>query len=677
MVYIRRSPANSTSLFPSPQASSTGDVTNHHNINYALQAIPLGTTATSHGFWWQYPAVLEDTDTTTPFPTSTSVIDVGAVSSVQSVTPSSNSQTASVIQITALSPATTLPQPVLPKLVYQHQLNIIYLVPLFAVLGIIFGIIAAIVWLKWRENRQRRRRASAFQSGPPYVPPEHDAEDHMLVGASQSMEQVSLFAAGTPSKVTIHGSRYTSKRSLLWPSLGRTQQPLTSQLAYGETIIPSVDGERFTVVVQEDPFLMTPQRAALQSARSTSNGSLPRRISPSLSLLTSEDHLDHPRESGADLQKPIRRSMFDLLKLGSHPLPSEHREYVAVDVVDDPLDTTPTHNVRRANGLKQTMVNSPSGGRRTGILRGHHSPEGSLQMSHTNVSPKLLGFQDDKRSLVHFQPPVPTETFRSLDEAFQSFPKEGRTRRRRDVTPFPSAYQGSPKEGTGDDNEPRERRDGKEINEQQPQDNYTKAPERHRTRHQGQKRLSNDPPRRSSTPHVHASVLPRSPPLLMSPPLANALFFTSPLSSSTSLGRVATVVSSQVQTFDGSPQLSLFPLPSKKTKMLNKLRTNRPAPPLPYPSYPDELSHATANPQDSSTSIGRKEPVVPPGSPKPKGRSTSATSRETANGMWSLGSVSPTALAIALVSSSSLEVLNKVDEIVARGYGENRVRSGN
>ncbi|KIK94614.1 hypothetical protein PAXRUDRAFT_439120 [Paxillus rubicundulus Ve08.2h10] len=162
----------------------------------------------------------------------------------------------------------------------------------------------------------------------------------------------------------------------------------------------------------------------------------------------------------------------------------------------------------------------------------------------------------------------------------------------------------------------------------------------------------------------------------MSPPLASALFFTSPLPSSTSLGRVATVVSSQAQTFDSSPQLSLFPLPSKKTKILNKLRTNRPAPPLPYPSYPDELSHATANPQDSSTSIGPKEPPVPPGYPKPKGRSTSVTSRETANGMWSLGSVSPTALAIALVSSSSLEVLSKVDEIVARGYGENRVRSG-
>ncbi|KIK94615.1 hypothetical protein PAXRUDRAFT_439119 [Paxillus rubicundulus Ve08.2h10] len=360
MAYIGRSPANPSSLFAPSPASSTGGVTNHYNINYALQGISLVTTATSHNFWWKYRVILEDTDIATPFPTSTSIIDVGATSSVQGVAPSSNSQIASVIQITALPPATTLPQPILPKLVYQHQLNVIYLIPLFIVLGIIFGIIAAIVWLKWRENRQCRRRASAFQSGPPYVPHEHDAEGHLLVGASQSMEQVSLFAAGTPSKVTIHGSRYTSKRSLLWPSLGRTQQSLASHPGYGQTIVPSVDGERFAVVVQEDPFLTTPQRATLRSARSTSNVSLPKRIFPALSPLISEDHLHPPRESEADVEKPIRRSMFDLLKLGSGSLPSEHRDYVAVGVVDDPLDTTPIHNVRRVIGLKQTTITSPS-----------------------------------------------------------------------------------------------------------------------------------------------------------------------------------------------------------------------------------------------------------------------------------------------------------------------------
>ncbi|KIJ62405.1 hypothetical protein HYDPIDRAFT_30376 [Hydnomerulius pinastri MD-312] len=677
MVYIKESGSSSTSLSATP-VTSTSEILNHYNINY-LQAIPLVASLTTYDFWWPYPAPGIST-LTSPSTTSASVADMAITSDVQNVAAPTDGPATSVIQITALPPATTLPPQVSAKLPYHHQLNVIYLVPLFAVLGLILGILAATTWLKRRENQRGMRRSSTFEPGPPYVPAENDTEeDNLHVHETQSMEQVSLFAAGTPSKVTIHGARYTSKRSLLWPSLGRAQQPLSHQSGYAQTIIPSLDGERFTVV-QEDPFIATPK----PSARSTSKVSLPRiTVSPSLSLLSSEDQHDQHSQSGGDIQRPIRRSMFDRLKFGNphRSASSERGGYVAVDIVHDPSDTTPTNNIRRAASLKKDECSPLSAGRSSGIPTNRRSPKGELQTAKSKDLPKDTDAQDDMDGLIHAKEYVPADERRFFVERGESFSsgQDGATYKRRDVTPYALEHQGSPSWGKEENEGLKEGRTGRQATEEHHPDNYTKAPHRRHSRHKGQRMLSKGPSRGPSVPHIHSSVLPRSPPALMSPPLESTLFFTSPLSLSMS-GRVPAkasgVVSPKLRAFDSTPELSLFPLPSKKST--KKLQTSRPAPLLPYPSYPDSPLPRRMKPKlrDRSMSGGQKGLITPLGSPRPKGRSTSATSRDTANGMWSLGSLSPTTLAIALASSESSDALSRVNEIVAQGYNEKQTLSG-
>ena len=614
-----------------------------------------------------------DTPTSTPLLTDTSDADTDGATTVQDVVLSSDLPTVSLIQVTALPPATTSPQAVLPKLPYHRQLNVLYLVPLFVALGVVLGAITAVILLKWRENRRRLLRTSTLLPGPPYVPPANDIEERLLVHGYPSMEQVSLFAA-TPSKFTVHGSRYIPKRTLAWQTLEATQPPY-SQPTYTQTIVPSSDGERFTVVTEEDPFLMTSPMIMRQSPKPSDDASLPNiRISPSLPDPTSGDS-GHLKAQHTNLPKPFRRSMFDILKLKGRylPVPGARKAYGVVTLDDEPADKTPANPVRRVSSLKTTLA----GERRSRSAR--RSLDGGSYISDTEDALGLLGSQDEKYDLADAPANLPMQTLR-LKEGTLPPPTRGeKTKKPRKVTPFTSEPKGSPKEAIYSEDEPTNTRSGDGIEEEKHPDIYTKVPRRRRSRTPHKELSTGGASRRSSAPDTHASVLPLSPPSLMSPPLEKSLFFTSPLSSSASLARrmnpLASTRSSSLHHVDRSPELSLFPLPSSKTKTKKKLRTSRPEPPLPYPSYPDH-DHTKPTPRERSTPANIKWRSVSPGSPVPKGRSTSAAHRESTTGICSLGSLSPTSLATALACSSSSDVLNKVNDIVALGYTKKRTSMG-
>ncbi|KAH0838888.1 hypothetical protein J3R83DRAFT_7315 [Lanmaoa asiatica] len=505
----------------------------------------------SYDYWWPYYAE-EDTPTVSPSLTTTSDADPDATVSAQDVVLSSDIPTTSLIQITALPPATTSPQAILPKLPYHRQLNILYLVPLFVALGVVLGAITS------RNLVQMANKSTSFA---PYF-----------------------------------------------------NSPAWSSPTYTQTIIPSNDGERFRVVTQEDPFLATPQIAMRQSPRSSNDICLPKiRISPSL-----------PDPSSGDNSAPIR------------PAPSARKEYTVLIPDDEPAN--------RVGSLETTKMTALGGESRSRSIR--RSLGGGSYIDDTVNALGLLGSQDDNQDLVDAPVVLPKQALRLKEGALSSPTRE------------------SPKETIYSEDQSINTGGGNEIEEEIHSDIYTKVPQRYYSRTPHKRLSTGDASRRSSAPDTHASVLPLSPPSLMSPPLEKSLFFTSSLSSGASLAShmntLAAISSSSLHHVDKSPELALFPLPSKKTKATRKLRTGRSEPPLPYPSYPDHL-HTQPTPGERATSADTKRRSVSPGSPKPKGRSTSATHRESTTGICLLGSLSPTSLAIALASSSSSDMLNKVN----------------
>ncbi|KAF8119980.1 hypothetical protein EV363DRAFT_1377371 [Boletus edulis] len=222
---------------------------------------------------------------------------------------------------------------------------------------------------------------------------------------------------------------------------------------------------------------------------------------------------------------------------------------------------------------------------------------------------------------------LPKQTLR-LKEGTLSFPVRGeKMKKSRKVTPFTLESKGSQGEVVCSEDE---------VEEERHSDIYTKAPQRHHSRTLHKRALSNGSSRWSSARDSHASVLSLSPPSLIA-------------SLARPMNTLAATHSSHPHHVDYSPELSLFPLPSKK-KRESKNRV---------PSHP--------TPSERSASGGIKHRgSVSPGSPQPKGLPSSAAHRESTMGIWSLGSLSPSSFAIALASSSSADMLDKVNDIL--GY---------
>ncbi|KAJ7108553.1 hypothetical protein C8R44DRAFT_293038 [Mycena epipterygia] len=200
---VNGQPSPTTTLTTTP----TGSQRRHaqYNINYyyarQLMSSPVSSSS-SYDYWWPYPpagatspttfASYTPTETSFVSPTDTSIpalafsfesdsaasssSDSFSTTSMSSVAPSS-SQSESIISISALPPSnTSLPANSHSKLSMLPANNLVYIVPICAVVGVLIGGITA--WCVYgcltRNGHSRRRGRKSYgtlEVGPEYTPP--------------------------------------------------------------------------------------------------------------------------------------------------------------------------------------------------------------------------------------------------------------------------------------------------------------------------------------------------------------------------------------------------------------------------------------------------------------------------------------------------------------------------
>lgn len=683
--------------------SSGGGTLTHWNINYvyAYERQDDGLTSSSYP-----PSTPPDS---TPIDNPTSAV---ALASTEA-----SANTATIISITALPPLnTTLPHDV-TKISYHQHLDVIFLAPLFAVLGILLGVGAAILWWKFRQIGDAgsgvcglggRKTGSGsrihLEPGPAYTPapPDevdggvYDVEHHGPYSTrNRSMEEVTLFAAGTPSKTTLHGTRYlfpTHMRDQA-TSGGTVTKPLCTPFLIDASQFNSAGpggsdhGDPFTWTHSTSSRVYDAERAdAGQSRRSMFQRILNRSTSANDGQYAAVRTHDPSPSSYPRLNLiPTLAPNIDPANTVNSTTPHGGRSS-AVDVPLRPLESGAEGEVQRPVRAwletPERVVETPRGTRHEdGKSRKHNATgeqrTGHAPMTETPRTPisKVSQFWTPRwksKAVPLLSSPSPAKPSPSTLCIVQSSSKTPRS-----PSPVPryvvstSTRQAPPKE-------------------RKQQDLLEKGTESE----------SKSPERSVSIPQIDSSVLPRSPPFLMSPPLEAALLFTSTScgalsfatlanlspklvsrSSPTSNAKVFTgaydsPLSSETKTkanlrlqkdsnanqsaYVTSPDISLFPLPSsakklKKRKSQSKSRkgrrkeTNRgteTSPMLPFPSYPDHLVHA--------------------------GQKTSVSMTLTSSTSQPMISPTPTMLAI-LASAQSLE---RVNEILVRGYSERALGSG-
>lgn len=193
---------------------TTGGVLAHQNIKYA------------HAYHCQDDGVHSSLpylpSSTSPYPYAMPADHPTAFVDLISTRASAHkTNPASIVSITALPPLTTDPHHARTKFPHHRHLNIIFLAPLFAALGILLGVGAATLWFKFRPldldtgsgmcrlGRRRNGRASRnnLELGPVRVsaPESIDVEDDgVYSNRNRGIEQVTLFDVGAPSKSTVH-----------------------------------------------------------------------------------------------------------------------------------------------------------------------------------------------------------------------------------------------------------------------------------------------------------------------------------------------------------------------------------------------------------------------------------------------------------------------------------------
>lgn len=678
--------------------SGGGGTLTHWNINYvyAYERQDGGLTSSS------YPPSSTSLDST--------LID-DPTSVIAPAFTEASATTATIISITALPPLnTTLPHDV-TKVSYHQHLDVIFLAPLFAVLGILLGVGAASLWWKFRQTGDagsgicglggRKTGGGSrinLEPGPAYAPAPPDEGDGGVDDVegpgphstrNRSMEEVILFAASTPSKTTVHGTRY------LFPTHMRDQatsddtvtKPLCTPFLIGANQFNSAGaggsdhGDPFTWTHSASSSVYDAERAeAGQSRRSM----FQRILNPSISAngrqyaavrMHDSSPSNHPRLNSI----PTLAPNLDPANTVNSTTPYEGRSS-AVDVPLRSLEGGAGGEVQRP---VRAWLETPEGVAET--PRGTRYGDGKSRKykatgdQHTGYATMTETPRTPISKVSQFWTPrwknkaVPLLSSSSPAKPSPSIPYIIQTPSQppRSPSPMPrSAVSTSTREG------PSKERKQQDLLE---------------------KRMESEPKSLEggiSIPQIDSSVLPRSPPFLMSPPLEAALLFTSTSCGALSFATLANsspkLVSrspptSKAKVFAGtynsslssetkakanlgsqkdsnanqsayvtSPDISLFPLPSsakklKKRKSQSRSRKGRKkeinrgtetSPMLPFPSYPDQLVQAGQKTSVSTTlASSTSQPMISP---------------------------TPTMLAI-LAAAQSLE---RVNEILVRGYSE-------
>ncbi|KAN0105746.1 hypothetical protein V8E52_010705 [Russula decolorans] len=178
--------------------------------------------------WWPYPPWGQSTVSLTPSVTTTasvssSPVAVSSASAPASTTTTSSSEATSspssspapsstVTSVTATPPATSLSSRPEVNATAHSSFNMLYLIPVFIVVGLLLGALSGLLGYRWYLRRLARKRGDSggrwkgsFISGPPYIPMRDISRN------AGGTEEPSSNLVGSPSKYTRHGARYATR----------------------------------------------------------------------------------------------------------------------------------------------------------------------------------------------------------------------------------------------------------------------------------------------------------------------------------------------------------------------------------------------------------------------------------------------------------------------------------
>ena len=287
----------------------------HYDINFMpRQAAPLANPSST--IWTPNPPASSATATPmAPEPTSPTNSILNAANTAISTVLPSNLPT--VIYITALPPSTSSPPSIPAKYRKRNKSHIhipaillspYVVAPFSAFLGIIQGVFFA--WccierrMRLRKRKDGRARTVSLEPGPPYI--SIPIEEKFGSSFGHDLMGISLNDGDSPSKYSVHGSRYNSSRGSLW--LERAISQSSQQPGDSSSGADSLEkaflwpADQTLKVEGDDPFLVPPSRAT--TTRTTTN----------ISFRTAEENVV-PYNSAR--HKSIRRNILDRLKFGT------------------------------------------------------------------------------------------------------------------------------------------------------------------------------------------------------------------------------------------------------------------------------------------------------------------------------------------------------------------------
>ncbi len=520
---------------------------------------PVPTTSSFN--WWPYPSWGAETSSTTAIPvtlaqgiTSSDNMLTNSNLLPDSSTPSptislptliatsSSTSTTSLVYITALPPATTPGRKFTRPT--RGSFNVAYLAPLFAILGAALGIL--LTWLVFRLSRARhlRRRAGSFQPGPEYTPPLTGADGSGSGDGQRSQEAYGTdFLGGTRSHSRSMNEVTPRSNKIIRNSTVHQREAAMAARVEGPASIPLHTENESMSYLEDDPFLVPPSERDGHSIETHS---------PLDALFGAADVLsdeDEPNDALYDTMrhKSIRRGILERLKYGSRYRKGHKRADSDVDV--EGLNTSKPDYAPVSTAADDTPIRGRSMDRK-------YTQSLTTSCDEASSGPGFRIVQEDTEADARKEaggllglnwtlPWIASPDKLNAEDRFTMLPA-----RRSIIDKRRSPSPAVPRRPS-----PSSLYDDKDI----------------------------FPAARMHLPRVDSSVLPSSPPRIMSPPLDAQLFFGAIPSK---FGSTPHLSFSIPDVGDGEhtsiPQIAESP--TRKGSRPNKLRTQRSPPLLPFPS---------------------------------------------------------------------------------------------
>ncbi|KAI0697190.1 hypothetical protein C8T65DRAFT_662492 [Cerioporus squamosus] len=611
-------PATSANInwWPYPSYSVWGQTT------YATGTTP-GAAPTSFA---SFTSAAADAVSTVPFSYSDDSITTATslLGPLSSSSTTSASLSASLVRIAAMPPASSESSIARARArMVQNgssDFNIVYLAPLFGVLGAIAG--GLLTWLLYRCLPVRREEEAQLVSGPAYHPP-------TLFRQGRPAELVPSEVDARPSTSSTRG--LVAERPAGRPKTGSWLGRAFSSRSKASTAPSNARASDVTGSGEDDPFLddSTPTRppsAASRHGTRTSESSRSRQVTSS-DVYGARSDADEITPYESLRHKSIRRGILERLR--SSTLRRSKATYKLTQTDDS--EATPVQHRRGyrradtdtsgASSSDQDGDEAPSRPRTPSRNSSQRvtSPSGFRIVVEDPVSGALLE-EDEVYSPQASPTPRPSIKRRNLDK-FTPAPIRRSTDEKRN-SPFASPSKAG---------------------------------------------IASPPPAQvvQGTNRVDSSILPMSPPMVTSPPLESQLFFGA---SSASLVLLRSAPAVSVKTVVTTMEKGK----KDEGKQPNKLRTQREPPLLPFPStastspYRGRLKKsATRNPQPQTQAQATTERHDSAAS---SSSSDSAYSQATTatNGKAGRGTAAERYLA-------RKTALSKVDEILSRSWCERQL----